>query len=468
MKPWSGISRRLLVAFGALVLLFSAATYFAVAGMAEIHHLVHHAQESEANVRAAIEISVIVQELAVHESDALLLPGDDSAARLHQSALSRLRTVIAGLEPRAKSPEQRLQLRELEKLAAELPALASGDVAAARGEYQVMRERRAALMQSAKGLRATFERSVSRFDEHAAATEHATFRWMLFALIGATLFAIAVALYIGRSVARPIAKLEAGANRVAEGDLETRIDIRSRDEFGRLAERFNAMTAALKAHQEQLVQSEKLAGIGRLAAGVAHEISNPLGVIIGYVRLLEQKAEGALADDLKVIADEALRCQEIVDGLLELSRPPRSASVPCALRDLCEEIIGRMRETKQLTAVSVTLDGSATAVGHPQKLRQVLFNLIKNAVDAAGDGGTVRVQLDRDASGVSVTVSDNGPGVPLQLRTRLFEPFFTTKAAGTGLGLAVSQAIAQAHGGNIELDAGPGAGATFKVRLPAP
>ena len=137
---------------------------------------------------------------------------------------------------------------------------------------------------------------------------------------GSTLFAMAVAVYLGRSIARPMAKLEAGAKRIAKGDLDTRIAIETPDEFGRLARAFNAMTDALKVHQEKLVQSEKLAGIGRLAAGVAHEINNPLGVILGYVRVLQKKAEGALADDLKVIEEEAVRCQEIVEGLLDLSR----------------------------------------------------------------------------------------------------------------------------------------------------
>ncbi len=446
MKTWSTISRRLLVAFGALVLLFSAATYLAIAGMAEIHQLVHSAQANEESVRIALELKAAIAELAAQEAQAALPGAEAEAGAARERTSARIRSTLATLRKRARSAEQRQRLDELERA---LPTAGVALAAAAR-------------------VQESFERSTVRFDEHAAATEHATFRWMLVALIGATLFAVAVALYIGRSVARPIARLEAGAARVAEGDLDTRIDVKGRDEFGRLAERFNAMTAALKAHQERLVQSEKLAGIGRLAAGVAHEINNPLGVIIGYVRLLEQKAEGGLAEDLKVIADEALRCQEIVDGLLELSRPARTASVPCPLRDLCDEVIARMRESDQLDGVTIVVEGSATAAGHPQKLRQIVFNLIKNAAEAAGEGGSVRVELEADEGGASITVSDNGPGVPLQQRTRLFEPFFTTKPSGTGLGLAVSQAIAEAHGGNIELRSAPGAGATFTVRLPAP
>jgi len=427
MKAWSGVSRRLLVSFGALVSFFAVATYLAITGMADIHHLVHHAQESEAAVRTALEAELAIDELP--------------------AGLPRLRNAVARLQERTSSPERRRAL---------------GDLLAAAERNEDGPSLHARTQQIRKDL----ESSIGRFEDHAAATEHATFRYMLIALIGATLFAIAVALYIGRSIARPIARLEAGAARIAQGDLDTRIDVNTTDEFGRLAAQFNAMTDALRANQEQLVRSEKLATIGRLAAGVAHEISNPLGVIIGYVRLLERKAEGGVADDLKVIADEALRCQEIVDDLLELSRPPREAAVPCPLRDLCEEVVERLKESDQLSGVTVSIEGDATAAGHPQKLRQVVFNLIKNAVEAAGAGGTVRIRLHADATGASVTVADSGPGVATPLRSRLFEPFFTTKASGTGLGLAVSQAIAQAYGGSIAFEAGPLAGATFKLNLP--
>ena len=227
------------------------------------------------------------------------------------------------------------------------------------------------------------------------------------------------------------------------------------------------MTAALRTHQAQLVQHEKLAGIGRLAAGVAHEINNPLGVILGYVRLLQRKAEGALAEDLKVVEEEAVRCQQIVEGLLDLARPGRGPVEHVALREVCDEVVARLRESSRLGDVEVRVEGDASAWAWPPRLRQVLLNLVKNAAEAAGPGGTVALRIDAAPDGgASVAVSDSGPGVKPEDRPRLFEPFFTTKSSGTGLGLAVSRAIAEAHGGRIEADTGPLGGARFTLRLP--
>jgi signal transduction histidine kinase len=226
------------------------------------------------------------------------------------------------------------------------------------------------------------------------------------------------------------------------------------------------MTAALKEHQAQLVQSEKLAGIGRLAAGVAHEINNPLGVILGYTRLLEKHAHPPLADDLAVIEEETLRCKEIVEGLLDLSRPVQVSHETVELRATVDEVIERLREAGVLRGVEVRVVGAARVDGHPSKLRQVLANLTRNAAEAAGPGGSVEIALVEDGASAAVSVRDDGPGLDGEALSRLFEPFFTTKEKGTGLGLAISRAIARAHGGEIEAANAAVGGALMTVRLP--
>ena len=285
--------------------------------------------------------------------------------------------------------------------------------------------------------------------------------------MGAPLLAAAVSVAIGRSIAGPLARLQAGAARLAAGDLEAHIDLDRPDEFGALARQFNAMTSALKEHQTKLVQSEKLAGVGRLAAGVAHEINNPLGVILGYTRLLEKRADGPLREDLSVIEQEALRCKDIVEGLLDLSRPLKLSREPVDLRATAEEVVARLGEAAVLDGVEVVIHGDATVDGHPSKLRQVLSNLIRNAAEAAGRGGAVEVAVEAEAGGGAViSVRDSGPGLDAGALSRIFEPFFTTKDRGTGLGLAISLAIARAHGGEIEAGNGPQGGAAFTLRLP--
>jgi signal transduction histidine kinase len=285
--------------------------------------------------------------------------------------------------------------------------------------------------------------------------------------VGAPLLAVLVGAYVVRSVAVPVARLHAGAARLAEGDLDTRIEVDAQDEFGALARQFNAMTASLKDHQERLVKHEKLAGIGRLAAGVAHEINNPLAVILGYTRLLRRTAEGGVAEDLQVIEDETLRAKQIVDGLLDLSRPLHGEPEAVDLRALADDVVARVAGTKLLEGVRVEVDGQGLARGHPAKLRQVVLNLVKNAAEAAGTGGRVAVRVDADGEVARLAVEDSGPGLAPEARARLFEPFFTTKDAGTGLGLAVSQGIVRAHGGDLLLEERPGGGARFVAQLPA-
>jgi two-component system NtrC family sensor kinase len=312
-----------------------------------------------------------------------------------------------------------------------------------------------------------FETAIADYQRQVAALQDSAFRWVIFFVAGAPLLAVLVGAYVVRSVAVPVARLQAGAARLAAGDLDTRIQADAQDEFGALARQFNAMTASLKDHQEQLVQHEKLAGIGRLAAGVAHEINNPLGVILGYTRLLRRKAEGAVAEDLQVIEDETLRAKQIVDGLLDLSRPLHGEPEPVDLRALADDVVERLAGTRVLEGVRVEVEGHGVARGHPPKLRQVALNLVKNAAEAAGPGGRVAVRIEGGPEAVRLAVEDSGPGLSPEARARLFEPFFTTKGTGTGLGLAVSQGIVRAHGGDLGVEENPGGGARFVVTLPA-
>ena len=214
----------------------------------------------------------------------------------------------------------------------------------------------------------------------------------------------AVSLYIGRSIARPIARLQEGAARLAAGRLDTRIDVDTPDEFGALARQFNAMTASLTEHQDRLVQSEKLAGIGRLAAGVAHEINNPLAVILGYARLLRKKAQGPLHDELKIIEDEAIRARDIVEGLLDLSRPLPAGLARVDLRELCDDVVARHGEATGEDGAVIGVEGAGAAPGVPAKLRQVLANLVRNAAEAAGPGGRVVVRVVEEPSQARVEV----------------------------------------------------------------
>jgi two-component system NtrC family sensor kinase len=225
------------------------------------------------------------------------------------------------------------------------------------------------------------------------------------------------------------------------------------------------MTAALKENHRKLVEADKLAGIGRLAAGFAHEINNPLTVVLGYIMRHRRGATGQMAKDLEVAEQEVQRCREIVQELLEIARPSLEvSSEPVDLREVCEDVVGTLRGSGVLATSAVSIEGAGEAVGSRDKLRQVLVNLVKNAGEACGPQGTIRVRVVAGPPWALVEVADDGPGVDGAARERLFEPFFTTKPSGTGLGLAVSRSIARAHGGDIEVPE-VDVGALFRVRL---
>ncbi len=475
MRTSFGTARRLFIAFALLVSTFAVASYLTLAHVGQIHDGLLQMKEHEEGVRVALELASGVRDQYAHQAHTIIL-GNDSHLPLYAEAERHVTALTALVRKHAIRPDEQAWVADIEQATDELDRIFRGRIVPAvleRNAENVQAEHgRAQLVVSliqdrADRLVDRFEASIGDFQRDVAALQTSAFRWTIFFVVFAPLLAVVVGAYVLRSVARPVARLQAGAARLARGDLDTRIDIDSPDEFGALARQFNAMTGALKEHQEKLVQSEKLAGIGRLAAGVAHEINNPLAVILGYARLLRRKSEGAAAEDLQVIEDETLRAKLIVDGLLDLSRPLSIEPEPVDLRVLCEEAIGRLRETRLLENVEVSVTGEGQVEGHPQKLRQVVLNLVKNAAEAAGGAGRIEVRVEGGTGSGRVVVRDSGPGFSRDARTKLFEPFFTTKDSGTGLGLAVSQGIVHAHGGEIEAESLREGGAQFTVRLPA-
>jgi two-component system, NtrC family, sensor kinase len=474
MRNWSGTARRLLFAFGSLLAVFGLASFVTLAGFRDIHDGLHVARERAESVRIALQLASAVRDQYAHQAHTIII-GDESHLGFYDAAQKRVLELLPQVRARATSPEERGWVDDIEGATGKLdrafrdrivPAVLKSQRADVKLEHDRAQQLVTLIQDRVDLLVDRFESSIGDFQSHASAVEHAAVRWVIALHVAAAILAITMGLVVLRSVARPIARLHDGAARLAAGDLHAHIAIDSPDEFGALARQFNAMTRALREHQEKLVQSEKLAGIGRLAAGVAHEINNPLGVILGYTKLLRKRADPAADDDLRIIEDETLRCREIVEGLLDLSRPLPAAPQPADLRELTGEVLSRLRQAKLLDGVEVTIEGGAVAEGHAPKLRQVLFNLVRNAAEAAGPAGRVEIQMGTACDAVEVSVSDSGPGIGQEVLDRLFEPFFTTKDRGTGLGLAVSQAIARAHGGSIEVGEAPGGGARLTLRLP--
>ena len=225
----------------------------------------------------------------------------------------------------------------------------------------------------------------------------------------------------------------------------------------------------------RLLQTSKLAALGQLVAGIAHELNNPLAAILGYAQLLEERGLGGRAlEDARRIAEEAERATRIVRNLLMLAREAKLERSPLNLNEVVEQAVRLCAYDLQRAGIAfeAELDGQLPPVqANPVQMQQVVLNLVMNARQAiaeTGRSGLIVLRTQQNDGRVFLEVEDNGPGVPTELQSRIFEPFFTTKppGVGTGLGLAIVAGILQQHGGEIHVTSAPGAGAKFTVSLP--
>lgn len=318
-------------------------------------------------------------------------------------------------------------------------------------------------------LNAKLEQRSLALMEHAQQLRNSARFIILTCFTLAILVSLVLGLLLTRSILHPLSELRGGVLRIAKGDLGTRMHLPGRDEFAELAACFNQMAQDLTAHQEERVRSQRLAAIGQIAAGIAHEINNPLGVILGYVKLMLKSPEHVKSGDLQIIEDEARQCQRIVQGLLELARPLRIESGPVDLAEIAHETLVRLQESAQLQRINVSAfvgEQSVVVNGDETKLRQVVYNILMNALEAMPTGGSLALEIVQEPAEVRLMISDSGAGINPENVPRLFEPFFTTKASGTGLGLVTSQSIMHAHGGRIDIDSNLGGGTRVSICLP--
>ncbi len=312
-------------------------------------------------------------------------------------------------------------------------------------------------------------------------------RGILWSFLGLTGIAIALALiisyFLSRSILKPIGQLLEGAARLARGELDYRIKPYSSDEIGQVCRAFNAMGKSLldrdrklwEQTQKQLSESEKLASVGRLAAGVAHEINNPLVGVLTFSKLLLEDDEipPRAKEDLKVIADETLRCRKIIKNLLDFARetPPEISLVN--IKEIIEKVLDIVRNQSLFQNITIeelfNPDLPAIPVD-PDQIQQVIMNLVLNAAEAMPDGGTLAISTNygADRHFIKISIRDTGTGIAKDDIERIFDPFFTKKVRGegTGLGLAVSYGIIQKHRGNITVTSQLGEGSIFEVNLP--
>ncbi len=300
-------------------------------------------------------------------------------------------------------------------------------------------------------------------------------RQFLLIAAASVLLAILIAVPLAWSISRPLTDLARATRQVAEGNWSVRVPVYGHGELGLLAESFNIMVETLRDTRDQLVQKEKLASVGQLAAGVAHEINNPLAGILIYADLLlrDLGEQDPHRQNVEEIITQTLRCQKIVSRLLEFSRQSlgeRALFDPNSIIQRCVDLVKRQALFHNVE-IDLQLDPHLPQIiGDPGQLNQVFTNLLLNAVDAMEGKGriTITSRPDGAGEGIILTFSDTGSGIPPSIKDKIFDPFFTTKppGKGTGLGLAVVYGIIQRHGGSIEVVSPPKGGTTFIMRLP--
>ncbi|MEW6325658.1 MAG: ATP-binding protein [Nitrospirota bacterium] len=307
------------------------------------------------------------------------------------------------------------------------------------------------------------------------------------ALLGA-LLAVAASVLLARSIVTPLHSLISAVESVGRHGAYPTVPIGRSDEIGYLSERFNAMVSSL-AEKDRLLRhmyrrekdradvlqdevriKERLAALGELSAGIAHEIRNPLAAITGFTELLERRVEDAASRELaREILQEATHLNRIVTQFLAFAREPQLALAPVDAAAVTRAVIDTALPKGDRPDIRLRTEFPEAPPPVPADadlLRQALVNLIQNAVEAMPAGGELAVRMEAASPWLSIAISDTGEGIDPAYRGRLFHPFFTTKKGGTGLGLAITHRIIQAHGGAIDVESRPGRGSCFTVRLP--
>lgn len=301
-------------------------------------------------------------------------------------------------------------------------------------------------------------------------------------VVAAALTSVVLLVLATETVMRPIRRVVAMAQKVIGGDLSARVGIRPTGEMGILCRAVDSMAQAVQERQEllalatrqQIGRSEQLASVGRLAAGVAHEINNPLTGVLAFADMLREKENMDAQDreDLELIIRETIRAREIVKGLLDFARETPQVKKLLDVNDLARQtlkLLGKREAFQNINLVENLTEPLPQVHGDRNQLQQVFVNLALNACEAMPEGGTLMLSTSRTDGKVVLEVSDTGCGIKREHLDMIFEPFFTTKPVGkgTGLGLSVSYGIVHQHGGTLEVDSQEGKGTTFKVTLPA-
>ena len=473
-------ARRIAGAFGLVLLLFGLALVVMIVALEQIGDAEDEVARLDHTKHAGHHAAAMAREQYMHQAHTLLTWDDSHLAHYQETAASarrateHLRQAVAGYAEVRQADEIAALIAESDRRFREevWPAIQRDE----RGRRSELHELTEAPVARVVALNNELNQSLEQASERARQEADLIRARARLAVIACFALAIAAAAAVGfyllRSISRPVTALRAHANRIGAGDLTTRLALPGNDELADLARSFDQMTSDLARHQDELLKAHRLASIGQVASGVAHELNNPLGVILGYLRLLRREAD---REELRIIEDEVHQSQTIVQGLLDLARPVRLSSAEVELGQLAKDTAMRLEESGAIDGIEVRFRDSTpvTVIADESKVRQIATNLLTNAVEAARDpqasAQVVEIAWCARDGRAWLQIEDRGPGIPTETMVRVFEPFFTTRPKGHGLGLAIARTLAHAHGGDVTLEArGDGGGTKASLSLPLP
>ncbi|HGJ67238.1 TPA: sensor histidine kinase [bacterium] len=299
---------------------------------------------------------------------------------------------------------------------------------------------------------------------------HSAMTVILVAISGVVLVAILGSI-IAFNITAPVKQLVLVTEKVASGDLTAEAKVNTHDEIGILAQSFNQMTRELKTSRDRLVQSERLAAVGQLSAGIAHEIRNPLTSMKMTIQLLKRKLnDQTVKESLLVVLDEINRLEIIVNGILDFARPMELTLEKANIANVIDEVIKLMKPNLTHKKIEIIEEIESQSISETMidinKMKQVFMNIILNSIQAMPNGGNLKVHCEQDNEAIKIEISDSGEGMSKDISDRVFEPFFSAKSGGTGLGLTNAKRIIELHKGEVFIDSIKDKGTKVTLILP--
>ncbi len=470
------LGRRLAVGFGLVSLVATSMYLVLLILVAQVSGEIRDMRSRESAIRESLTLATAVREQYMHiahwilERNGAHLGHEEDWGRTVRKGVEALRPLLSGKEaaPLDTILENSRKMSEVVQ-ASMIPEAEAGEWNLVRKAHLELRDLSESAARAADVLARTFESRM--VEDHVSATKATNLALLVgsLCLMLVLVLAFAFTSRLRQSVLQPLHRLVETAEEFGKGRFHRRAGTIGEGELQAVASAFDAMAEGIEQRERKLVENERMAAIGQLAAGVAHEINNPIAIIRGYLQTMKKEdIPDALRQELDILDEEASHCQRIAEDLLTYVRNPGLERRTLEMGTFLRKTVARFLETKEGKEARIVVRAEETSIpADPGKLRQVLFNILLNACQVSADRPEIEILGESPpAGGYEISILDRGPGVSPEDRARVFEPFFSRRGGGSGLGLSVCQGIITAHGGEMSLEERQGGGSIFRIRIP--